>query len=583
MTAIVLPHTFAHPMFVRRTQTRSTANGEPYFTHRLVCSIRTGARVRQRTLLNLGRHFALPQSSWTLLCSRVEQILSGQHALPLAEVPRDIEQEAQRIAAQLLTRQVALPGAEQPPHAGQQGDFHNIDVDTLELLRPRSVGVEQVALWAIEQMQLIPLLKRLGFNGRQRAAAVGSIIGRMAAPGSERATYRWLCRRSALGELLEVDFESMSMMQLYRVSDLLDAARKAIENHLFDQVSDLFGLDVTVTLYDLSNTYFEGVAAAQPLAQHGHSKEKRTDCPLLTLGLVVDGSGFVRRSEVLAGNIVEGEVLQGALKRLQVPAGALIVMDCGAATEKNLNWLREQGYRYLVVSRERKRQFDEAKAVSFQTASRQQIQVQKVLAEDASEVRLYCYSPARESKEQAMLKKAMARFEQRLAELHAGLSRPRTHKKIEAIWETDRAAEGNEQWRRTALSYRGGYRQGGQQRNRDQVAATPGCGVQADPSGGVLPAQQSDRLAARDDVADLHHADRPGGSVSFVEVGVGATPDLSPEAASLQRAPVHHRARLSVGAGDPAPPRRAGRTRIMADVAQHSRRPATGNLQLSPR
>ena len=106
---------------------------------------------------------------------------------------------------------------------------------------------------------------------------------------------------------------------------------------------------MTVTLYDLTNTYFEGVAAAQPLAQHGHSKEKRSDCPLLTLGLVVDGSGFVRRSEVMAGNIVEGEVLQGALKRLEVPAGALIVMDCGAATEKNLKWLRE--YRYLVVSR----------------------------------------------------------------------------------------------------------------------------------------------------------------------------------------------------------------------------------------
>ena len=421
-------------MFVRRTQTRSTANGEPYFTHRLVCSVRSGTHVRQRTLLNLGRHFACPQSSWPLLCSRIEQIMTAQHALPLAELPRDLEQEAQRIAAQLLTRQVALPGADQPPHEAQEGDFHNIDVATLELLRPRSVGVEQVALWAIEQVQLIPLLKRLGCNGRQRAAAVGAIIGRMAAPGSERATYRWLCQRSALGELLEVDFESMSMMQLYRVSDLLHDARSAIENHLFDQVSDLFGLGVTVTLYDLTNTYFEGVAAAQPLAQHGHSKEKRNDCPLLTLGLVVDGSGFVRRSEVMPGKLVEGDVLQGALRRLQVPPGALIVMDCGAATEKNLKWLGEQGYRYLVVSRERKRQFDETAAVSLQTASRQQIQVQQVLSEDGSEVRLYCYSPAREGKEQAMLKKATARFEKHLAELHEGLSRPRTHKKLEAIW-----------------------------------------------------------------------------------------------------------------------------------------------------
>ena len=53
-------------MFVRRTQTRATANGEQDFTYRLVCSERVDARVRQRTLLNLGRHFALPQSSWPL-------------------------------------------------------------------------------------------------------------------------------------------------------------------------------------------------------------------------------------------------------------------------------------------------------------------------------------------------------------------------------------------------------------------------------------------------------------------------------------------------------------------------------------
>ena len=421
-------------MFVRRTQTRATANGERYFTHRLVCSERSGTRVQQRTLLNLGRHFALPQSAWPLLCSCVKQILSSQYALPLAEVPREIEQTAQHIAAQLLVRQVELPGAAKSQGNATHREFHSIDVDSLELLRPRSVGVEQVGLWAMEQVQLLPLLNRLGFNGPQCAAAVGSIIGRMAAPGSERATYRWLAQRSALGELLEVDFESMSMMQLYRVSDLLATARKPIEHHLFDQVTDLFGLEVTVTLYDLKNTYFEGVAADQPLAQHGHSKEKRTDCPLLTLGLVVDGSGFVRRSEVMAGNIVEGEVLQGALKRLEVPAGALIVMDCGAATEKNLKWLREQGYRYLVASRERTRRFDGTAAMSIPTAGRQQIQVQQVVSEDGSEVRLYCYSPAREGKEQAMLKKATTRFEKRLAELHEGLSRPRTHKKIEAIW-----------------------------------------------------------------------------------------------------------------------------------------------------
>ena len=100
----------------------------------------------------------------------------------------------------------------------------------------------------MQQVRLIHLLQQLGFNGPQRAAAVGSIIGRMAAPGSERATYRWLQQRNALGELLEVDYESMSMMQLYRASDLLGAAQKEIESHLFNRVTDLFGLEVTVTL-----------------------------------------------------------------------------------------------------------------------------------------------------------------------------------------------------------------------------------------------------------------------------------------------------------------------------------------------
>ena len=480
-----------------------------------------------------------------------------------------------------LARQVPLPGTAKPPDSAAESEFHSIDVDSLELLRPRSVGVEQIALWAMQQVRLIPLLQQLGFNGPQRAAAVGSIIGRMAAPGSERATYRWLQQRSALGELLEVDYESISMMQLYRASDLLGAAQKQIESHLFNRVTDLFGLEVTVTLYDLSNTYFEGEAAAQPLAQRGHSKEKRSDCPLLTLGLVLDGSGFVRRSEVMAGNIVEGEVLQGVLKRLEVPAGALIVMDCGAATEKNLKWLREQGYRYLAVSRERTRKFDGATALCLQTASRQQVQVQQVVSEDGAEVRLYCYSQARKGKEQAMLKKATARFEKQLQELHEGLSRPRTHKKIEGIWRRIGRLKAKSSGAGQHYQIKVATDKSGPAGHRDHLGTTPGCGFQADSSWGLLPAQQPDRLGWRDHVAHLHHADRSGGGVSFPEVGVGVTTDLSPEAAPFRGASVDHRVGLSVGAGDPAAPAGAGGTRVMVHGAQYTGWPATGDRHVS--
>ena len=168
--------------------------------------------------------------------------------------------------------------------------------------------------------------------------------------------------------------------------------REAVEGALFARVSGLFGLDWSVTLYDLTNTYFEGEAASNAKAQRGHSKEKRSDCPLLTLGLVLDGSGFVRRTEVFDGNVVEGTTLAGMLQRLRAPAGALVVMDRGIATEENLLWLREQGYRYLVVSRERHRQFDPNESSDLQTASGERVSVQRVEDAEGQEVRLYCYS-----------------------------------------------------------------------------------------------------------------------------------------------------------------------------------------------
>lgn len=421
-------------MFIRRTQTRSTATGESYFSHRLVQSERVGRQVRQRTLLNLGRHFAVAQKDWPLLCQRLEQLLVGQEPLLPLPCPVGVEREAQRIAAQLLVREAELAPSESAASEAE-GDVQSVDVNSLQLLRPRTVGVEHVGLWAMEQLGFIPLLERLGLNGRQRAAAVGSIIGRMAAPGSELATHGWLGQRSALGELLDVDYEAMSLMQLYRASDALMAHRDAIERHLFQQVTELFSLGTTITLYDLTNTYFEGEARQQRKAQRGRSKEKRNDCPLLTLGLVLDGSGFVRRSEVFAGNVSEGKTLAQMLAGLEAPAGALIVMDRGVATEANLQWLREEGYRYLVVSRERTRRFDPAQALCIETASQQKVHLQKVAAEDGQEVRLYCYSEARAAKEQGMARRFAERFEGALQKLNEGLSRPRTHKRIDQLWE----------------------------------------------------------------------------------------------------------------------------------------------------
>ena len=141
----------------------------------------------------------------------------------------------------------------------------------------------------------------------QRDTVAGLLIGRVAAPGSELVTMRWLRERSAQGELLGADFEAMPLMRLYRTSDLLIRHRDAIEDALFSRIQDLFGPSVTVALFDLTNTYFEGAAPGNAKTTRGRSKEKRADCPLVTLDL--DSSGFVRRSKMFTGNVAESKTL----------------------------------------------------------------------------------------------------------------------------------------------------------------------------------------------------------------------------------------------------------------------------------
>jgi hypothetical protein len=123
------------------------------------------------------------------------------------------------------------------------------------------------------------------------------------------------------------------------------------------------------------------------------------------------------------------------LQGLGAPRGALVVMDAGIATAENILWLRTQGYRYLVVSRERQRQFDAAAATSLTTASGEALAIQRVVDTDAEEVRLYCFSECRAGKEQGISERFTTRFETDLQALHDGLARPRTTKTIDKLWE----------------------------------------------------------------------------------------------------------------------------------------------------
>ena len=441
-------------MFIRRTQTRSRTSGEPYSTYRLVETSRVGSSVKQSTLLNLGSHFDLPRQEWASLARHIDELVRGQQPLLDATLSEKCQALAQRYAAQLIALRPTAASITRAEAAkadpAELGRYQEVDLDSLDLVRPRSVGVEHAALSAMRQCGLEDKLRELGLNRVQIAAAVGNIIGRMAHPGSELATHAWLQQRSALGELLGYEFEAMDLNRLYRASDALYKHREVLQDHLFAQAQSIFGFGQTVTLYDLTNTYFEGIAAGVSKAKRGHSKESRSDCPLVTLALALDGSGFPRRARVFAGNASEPATLKDMLTGLGAPAGATVVMDAGIATEANLTWLRAQGYHYVVVSRLRERQFDPVLATEVQSAGQATIKIQRVLDEQGHAL-LYCHSPAREQKDRAIDAAKTAGFEAVLLKLVEGLSKPRGTKDVAKIME--RLGRAKQRFSRAAQHY----------------------------------------------------------------------------------------------------------------------------------
>lgn len=430
-------------MYIRRTKTKTADHGDDSYTYRIVESVREGTQVKQRTLLNLGKDFAIEPTQWPLLTARIEQFLQGSgpyqaQLFDLAdELGQLLEAAAERYST-LLIDKLAQPVVT----ATSEPDYHTVNINHIEAVQARSIGVETLACHAVRHLQLDQKLTALGFSKIDSAAALGSIIGRMVSPGSELQTHDWLQARTGLGELLDHDYGSTSLTRLYTISDRLLKHQSALEAFLSDQEQGFFDLNRSIVLYDLTNTYFEGQCAQNPKAQFGRAKEKRSDCPLVTLGLVLDGDGFPLGSQVFPGNASEPATLALMLGGLQgknpLPTEKpVIIMDAGIAGADNIAWLTEHGYLYLVVSRERDVQDpgDQNNAVLVRETEKNKVTVYRAIDAKTGETRLYCYSDQKAKKEQAIRNRFHVRLEDALDKLNAGLDKKGTVKSYVKILE----------------------------------------------------------------------------------------------------------------------------------------------------
>ena len=420
-------------MYIRSSSQIDKKTGAIYTTHRLVVSYRNqDGNVRQQTLINLGCHFKIEKKHWKLLANRIEEILKNQQTL--FEIDVAIEKEALRIA-KLVTKKWA--DLYQKPKVQQHEvtrDLQTVDVNSLTHQDIRKIGNEYAGYHAAKILKLDEILNNLNFNNKQLNLALGSIIGRLAHPGSELSTYYYLTEHSGLDELLGTDFSNLPLKNIYKISDQLLKHKEAIETALYKQEKGLFDLEEVITLYDITNTYFEGRCLSNPKAQYGRSKEKRNDCCLVALGMVLDSSGFPKKSKIFPGNISEPKTLEKMLTELNKDKSTIIVMDAGIATEGNIHWLRTSGYKYIVVSRKQNLVMPKDKdAVIVKESKNNLVKASLIENKETEEFELYCHSQAKEAKTKQMHDKSSIRYETELQKIANGLNKKGGTKKYDKV------------------------------------------------------------------------------------------------------------------------------------------------------
>lgn len=418
-------------MFIKKTSKTDSKSGKKYAAYHLVESVRTEKGPRQRTLLYMGAELHLSEGDQKLLAQRIEEIIAGGQSLfPYAQ---DVEVLAQNYASQLI-RRLSTPEDhhEKSESENLPAEFVNIDINSIEKSEPRSVGAEHLMLKMVEQLQLPEKLQELGLSKTDTSIALGSIIARAVFPKSERATYEWLCKCSGLDELLDFDFKKSSLDKLYQISDKLLTHKDALEIHFEEVESSLHGYKSTIALYDLTNTYMEGQAKSNLKATHGVSKEKRNDCPLVTMGLVMNEHGFLNRTSILPGNASEPKTLENMIESLSVHQSLIkptIILDAGIATLENLAWLRNNGYTYVVSARQDAPSLDiEGELIPVGDLNNH-VKAALIKSEDNCEEKwLYCESEAKAAVASEMKQSFKRRFEDELKKLSDGISKPKGRK-----------------------------------------------------------------------------------------------------------------------------------------------------------
>jgi transposase len=383
-------------MYLRHTIRKKDGKVHRYWC--LVRSVRVGKRVIQQTVAHLGE---LDEHG------RIAARALARHLIGAPEQAALFDDGC---------REVAVP----------------VRLKGVRIERSRQFGDVYLALALWRGTGLADLCAALLPAGKERVAwekvAAVLVAARLCEPSSELHIAEDWYRRTALADLLQLDEALLNKDRLYRALDKLVVHKAAIEAHLSRRAGELFAVDNEVLLYDVTSTYFEGQAEANPLAQRGYSRDHRSDCKQVLIALVVTFDGFPLGYEVFAGNTHDSRTLQTIVATMEARHGALgrvWIADRGMASRENLAWLRSSGRRYIIGApkSELKRFAGPLAAAAGWREVREGVEVKLARCPDSGETVILCRSADRRSKEQAMHDKFSRRIEAALERLTARIAR----------------------------------------------------------------------------------------------------------------------------------------------------------------
>ena len=337
-------------MYIRKTQ--RTYKGKTYTNHLLVESVHTPKGPRQKTICSLGDLGPRPREQWLEFAHKIEQALIGQSDL---FDPPDPEVAA---ALEKVRKRTPRPRSK-PADAGQE-PVVGVLVDEVRTEKHRQAGPVHVAYEFWKRLGLEENLRTAGLSKRTRELICAIVLNRLIEPKAEHAIPAWL-QTMALEDLLAARLEGISEDALYRVMDKIYPHRHQIESALVKREIELFNLERTVFFYDLTSTYFEGLARANAKAKRGYSRDKRPDCKQVVVALVVNRDGFPLLHEIFEGNTQDRTTLETMLelidKRIGLQVGQTVVVDRGMAYPENLETIRTHPKKlhYIVATRQSER------------------------------------------------------------------------------------------------------------------------------------------------------------------------------------------------------------------------------------